>query len=137
MSRYGLYLLVLVKAALLVWGALGLVEYLAPSLAVGLQNPNFPPGTQLLHWILILLTGLIFLLGFALRWTYTPFATITMYATLATLCFVETVDFQAFGGGVTRYYVMSAEYLLYLALSAYLLRSTQIQARFSGASDPQ
>ena len=137
MSRYGPYLLVLVKAALLVWGALGLVEYLVPSLAVGLQNPNFPPGTQLLHWILILLTGLIFLLGFALRWIYTPFATITMYATLATLCFIETVDFQAFGGGVTRYYVMSAEYLLYLALSAYLLSSAQIQARFSGASDLQ
>lgn len=137
MSRYGLYLLVLVKAALLVWGALGLVEYLVPSLAVGLQNPNFPPGTQLLHWILILLTGLIFLFGFALRWTYTPFATITMYATLATLCFIETVDFQAFGGGITRYYVMSAEYLLYLALSAYLLSSSQVQARFSGASAPQ
>jgi uncharacterized membrane protein YphA (DoxX/SURF4 family) len=131
MSRYAPYALVLLKAALLVWGVLGLVEYLAPSVALGLQNANFPPGTQLLHWILILLTGLVFLLGFATRWRYTPFATITMYATLATLCFVETVDFRAFGDGVERYFVMSAEYLLYLALFAYLLSSTRIRARFS------
>jgi hypothetical protein len=137
MSRYGPYLLLLVKAALLVWGGLGLIEYFVPSVAIGLQNPNFPPGTQLLHWILLLLTGFVFLLGFASRWSYTPFVTITMYATLATLCFVETVDFQAFGGGVARYYVMSAEYLLYLALSVYLLSSARIQARFSGASGPE
>jgi hypothetical protein len=132
MSRYAPFALVFVKGTLLVWGGLGLVEYLAPSVAFGLQNENFPPGTQLLHWILILLTGLVFLLGFATRWKYTPFATITMYATLATLCFVETVDFRAFGDGVERYFVMSAEYLLYLALSAYLLSSSRIRARFSG-----
>lgn len=132
MSRFGPYLLALVKAALLVWGGLGLVEYLVPPVAFGLQNANFPPGTQLLHWILILLTGLVFLVGFAMRWQYTPFATITMYATLATLCFVETVDFRAFGEGVERYFVMFAEYLLYFVLSAYLLSSTRIRARFSG-----
>jgi len=129
MSRCVPWLLVVLKAALAAWGALGLVEYFVPSLAFGLQNANFPPGTQLLHWIL--LTGLVFLVGFVMRWQYTPFATITMYATLATLCFVETVDFRAFGGGVARYYVMSAEYLLYLALSAYLLNSMRIRARFS------
>ncbi|MEQ8264585.1 hypothetical protein [Pseudohaliea sp.] len=134
MSRYAPYALVLLKAVLLAWGLLGLVEYLVPSAAFGLQNANFPPGTQLFHWVLILLTGLVFLLGFAKRWKYTPFATITMYATLATLCFVETVDFRAFGDGAERYIVMSAEYLLYLALSAYLLSSTRIRARFSGGA---
>jgi hypothetical protein len=131
MSRYAPWLLVVLKVALVVWGGLGLVEYLVPSVAFGLQNANFPAGTQLLHWILILLTGLVFLLGFAMRWKQTPFAMITMYATLATLCFVETVDFQAFGGSVARYYAMSAEYLLYIVLSAYLLRSSRIQSRFS------
>lgn len=132
MSRYAPYILVLVKAALVAWGGLGLAEYLDPSVAVGLQNPNFPAGTQLLHWILLLLTGSVFLLGFALRWRYTPFATITLYATLATLCFIETVDFRAFGDGVQRYYVMAAEYLLYIVLCAYLLSSSLIRARFSG-----
>jgi len=132
MSRYAPYLLVLVNAALVAWGRTTILTQRDPSVAVGLQNPNFPAGIQLLHWILLLLTGSVFLLGFALRWRYTPFATITLYATLATLCFVETVDFRAFGDGVQRYYVMAAEYLLYIVLSAYLLSSSHIRARFSG-----
>lgn len=83
---------------------------------------HFPPGTRLRHWILILLTGLVFLLGFATRWQCTPFATITMYATLATLCFVETVDFRAFGDGMKTRLPSGAWYrasaLLLLCLGA-------------------
>lgn len=125
------YVLAAVKCALVVWGILGFIEYFAPPVSLGLQDPNFPRGVQFLHWLLILLTGAIFVVGFLVRWSHTPYATMIMYATLATLCFVETVDFNAFGGGSDRYYAMSAEFILYLVLSAYLLRSAQVRERFA------
>ncbi|MEM6961803.1 MAG: hypothetical protein AAF550_08695 [Myxococcota bacterium] len=124
------YVLVAISAVLIGWAVLGFVEYFAPSVAFGLQDANFPPGTQFLHWLLLLLTGSIFVGGFVLRWKYTPFATITMYATLATLCFIEPVDFNAFGGGTARFFIMGAEYVVYIVLSTYLLRSQQIKERF-------
>lgn len=134
MARVFPYLLLAVSALLIVWAVFGFVEYFAPSVAFGLQDPGFPQGTQFLHWLLILLTGTIFVVGFLLRWKHTPFATITMYATLATLCFVETVDFNAFGGGPNRFLFMAAEYVAYVVLSAYLLRSQRIAERFGRPS---
>jgi len=125
-----IYALVVVKGLMVIWGILGFIEYFAPSVTFGLQNANFPLGTQFLHWLLIVLTGAVFIVGFLLRWRHTPFATITMYATLATLCFVETVDFNAFGGGYKRFFIMAAEYGLYISLSMYLLRSKQAKERF-------
>lgn len=130
MIRNFIYVLFTVKCLLLVWGFLGFIEYLAPSVSFGLQDTNFPAGVQLLHWLLLLLTGSVFIVGFLRRWSYTPFATIIMYATLATLCFVETVDFNAFGGGPKRFFIMAAEYVLYIVLSTYLLRSSQVKLRF-------
>lgn len=134
MSRLFPYLLLAVSALLLVWAVLGFIEYAAPSVAFGLQDPGFPRGTQFLHWLLLLMTGAIFVVGFLLRWRHTPYATITMYATLATLCFVETVDFNAFGGGSERFLFMAAEYAVYVVLSAYLLRSQHIAERFATPS---
>jgi hypothetical protein len=136
MSRSFPYLLLAIKAALFAWGLLGLLEYLVPSLTLGLQNAKFPPGTQLLHWLLLLLSGSIFVVGFALRWRHTPYATITMYVALATLCFIETLDFGAFGGGPARFVIMAGEYALYIGLSVYLLRSQRIRARFRGGLEP-
>lgn len=130
MSRSLPYALLAVKAGLLVWGILGLWEYLLPAAGFGLQNPGFPPGTQLLHWLLLLLTGSLFIVGFALRWRHTPGATIMMYASLATLCFVETVDFGAFGEAPLSLFIMASEYAVYVALSVYLLRSRRIAERF-------
>lgn len=130
MSRGFPYVLLAVKAVLLLWGTLGLWEYIVPSAGFGLQHPNFPPGTQLLHWLLLLLTGTIFVLGFIMRWRHTPFATVAMYAALATLCFVETLDFGAFGGGARSYFIMAGEYAVYIVLSVYLLRSRRIGERF-------
>ncbi|CAB1075442.1 hypothetical protein D1AOALGA4SA_3262 [Olavius algarvensis Delta 1 endosymbiont] len=130
MIRNFIYVLVVVKGLMVVWGILGFVEYFAPSVTFGLQDTNFPLGTQFLHWLLLLLTGAVFIVGFLLSWSHTPFATVTMYATLATLCFVETLDFNAFGGGSNRFFIMAAEYVLYIALSTYLLRSKHIKQRF-------
>jgi hypothetical protein len=130
MIRNFIYALVVVKGVLVIWGILGFIEYFSPSVTFGLQNSTFPIGVQFLHWLLIVLTGSIFIVGFLLRWRYTPFATVTMYATLATLCFVETVDFNAFGGGPKRFFIMGAEYALYIALSLFLIRSKQAKERF-------
>ena len=123
-------MLLMIKAFLLVWGILGFIEYFIPSANFGLQDPNFPKGVQFLHWFLISSTGILFILGYLKRWEHTTFGTITMYATLATLCFVETVDFNAFGGGDKRFFIMTAEYILYICLSIYLLRSKNIKIRF-------
>lgn len=140
MAQLPLLLLLGVKALLLLWGLLGLAEYLAPSLALGLQNAGFPPGTQLLHWILLLLSGSCYVVGYLARWRRTVPATITLYACLATLCFIETVDFGAFGGGPARYLVMTGEFALYLVLSLYLARARAPRERFgrgrASASSP-
>ncbi len=130
MRKRFIYVLLVLKGMMVVWGVLGFTEYFIPSTEYGLQDPNFPAGVQFLHWLLISLTGTIFVLGFLKRWRCTPFVTIMMYATLATLCFVETVDFDAFGGGERRFFIMFVEYILYIALSTYLLRSTQVRQRF-------
>ncbi|MEE4661983.1 MAG: hypothetical protein V2J89_16055, partial [Halieaceae bacterium] len=127
MDRYMTYALLGLKGALLAWGVMGFIEYFLPGAKFGLQNPGFPPGVQFLHWLLITLTGSIFIGGYSVRWRQTRQVTITLYATLAVLCFVETVDFNAFGGGARRFFIMGAEYTLYIVLAFYLLRSPQLR----------
>ncbi len=118
---------------LLCWGLLGLVEYVLPSLNIGLQNSRFPDGLQFAHFFAIMLTGAIFVVGYLSKWPHTPFATITMYAVLATLCFVEVMDFGAFGGGATGVLTMMLEYAMYVSLSIYLLRSKAMHRHFENA----
>lgn len=122
--------LLVISAGLLCWGLLGLLEYAVPALKLGLQDANFPAGLQFLHFFALVLTGSIYCLGYLAKWPHTPFATITMYAVLATLCFVETIDFGAFGGGAMGVMIMIAEFSLYIALSIYLLNSIAIRDRF-------
>ena len=130
MVKKHFYILVFIKCILIIWGILGFIEYFSPSVSFGLQDPNFPAGTQFLHWFLLVLMGSIFVMGFFGRWKHTPTVTVMMYATLATLCFIETVDFDAFGGGTKRFFIMGGEYVLYIVLSIYLLRSKQVKAYF-------
>lgn len=122
--------LLAVSAGLLCWGVLGLVEYVFPVMSLGLQNSGFPAGLQFLHFFALVLTGAIFVFGYLGRWPHTPHASITMYAVLATLCFVETIDFGAFGGGAAGVSIMLAEFALYIGLSTYLIRSPAIHQRF-------
>ena len=126
--------LLLVSAGLLCWGCLGLLEYLFPAVKLGLQNSNFPAGLQFIHFFALVLTGGIFVFGYLRRWRHTCHATITMYAVLAALCFIETIDFGAFGGGVPAVGIMLSEFTLYVALSTYLLRSEAMQDRFTGSA---
>ncbi|MEM1416794.1 MAG: hypothetical protein AAGH15_17995 [Myxococcota bacterium] len=126
--------LLVVHAVLLGWGVLGLIEYFVPAATLGLQNASFPPGTQFLHFASVLVAGAVYVGGYLTRWPSTVFATVTMYAVLATICFIETVDFGAFGGGPTRFLPMAAEYVTYALLSTYLLRSATVRARFPRAA---
>ena len=122
------YILVAIAIVLTGWGALGFVEYLtgyAP--VVPLQNPAFPAGTQFLHWVLILLAGLVFLFGYFGRWRRTPEAMLVLYAMMAGLCFVQTFDFMTNPG---RYLAMALEYAAYAAISLYLFRSERMKRRF-------
>lgn len=124
------YVLVFVMVLLAGWGVLGLLEYFFPTIELGLQNAQFPPGLQFIHFVAILLTGSIFLVGYFTKWPATPFATVVMFAVLATICFIETVDFQAFGGPPASYAIMGVEYVTYIGLSVYMLRSTPMAKRF-------
>ncbi|MEM7237434.1 MAG: hypothetical protein AAF501_06380 [Pseudomonadota bacterium] len=126
--------LLIVSSGLLCWGLLGLSEYAFPALNLGLQDIRFPAGLQFLHFFALVLTGSVFVFGYLNRWPYTPYATITMYAVLATLCFIETMDFGAFGGGITGVMIMLMEFALYIGLSSYLLHSTAIHHHFHHAS---
>lgn len=128
--------LVIIHAILIGWGAAGLVEYFIPAVSLGLQHANFPAGTQFLHFASILVTGATFLVGYFKRWSTTPFATMTMYAVLATICFIETVDFGAFGGGSTRFIPMTIEYVAYIGISIFLVRSEAMRQRFSVERGP-
>jgi hypothetical protein len=115
------------------WGGLGLLEYAVPALSFGLQNSSFPAALQFIHFFAIALTGSIYVFGYLTKWPHTPYASITMYAVLASLCFVETIDFGAFGGGTAGVMTMLVEFSTYLGLSYYLLTSAAIRARFKGA----
>lgn len=127
--------LLVIHAVLTAWGVLGLIEYFFPAAAFGLQDANFPAGThQFIHFASILVTGIVFLGGYFTRWHAMPYATITMYAVLATICFIETLDFGAFGGGPTRFIPMGVEYVTYVGISMFLLRSETIRQRFSATS---
>ncbi|MCL1627251.1 MULTISPECIES: hypothetical protein [Roseinatronobacter] len=127
-------LLLVISGLLMGWGILGLLEYVVPVISIGLQNSQFPAGLQFAHFFAILLTGAVFLFGYLAKWPPTRHATITMYAVLATLCFVEVTDFGAFGGGTTGVLIMLVEFSTYIALSVYMLRSNAMQRRFGTAN---
>lgn len=122
------YVVLLASSVMFVWGALGLLEYgfgFAPLMP--LQNANFPPGTQLIHWILIVSSGAVYLGGYATRWRYTPSAMTVLFAMLATLCAVETFDFMT---RPDRYSAFGREVVYYVLIAVYLQRSKRMRSRF-------
>lgn len=122
------YLFLLYSIFMLLWGALGFAEYLVGRpMLVPLQNPNFPAGTQLLHWLLIIACGLSYVTGYSLRWRYTPFAMTIIFAMLASMCFIQTFDFMT---RPDRYIAFAIECVMYIVLSQYLFRSRLMKQRF-------
>lgn len=122
------HLLLLAAVVMLSWGILGFLEYFSEiALLMPLQNSTFPPGTQLLHWFLITLSGSVYLLGYLLKWKYTPMAMIVIYAMMATMCFIQTFDFMT---NPSRYTDFVRECIYYVVISVYLLRSRRMQTHF-------
>ena len=122
------YLILLAATVMLGWGVLGFLEYftdLAPLMP--LQNPTFPTGTQFVHWTLITLSGGTLLAGYILRWSYTPVAMIVLFASLATLCAIQTFDFME---NPSRYTDFMRECIYYIIMSIYLFRSKRMRDRF-------
>lgn len=127
-SRAFSYLIVIAAAVMLGWGLLGFLEYftgLAPLMP--LQNPTFPGGTQTVHWVLITLSGATFLAGYVLRWRYTPVAMLVLFASLATMCAIQTFDFLE---NPDRYRNFAQECVNYVVISIYLFRSERMRERF-------
>lgn len=122
------YLIVLASIIMLCWGLLGFLEYftgLAPLMP--LQNPTFPLGMQTIHWILITLSGATFLTGYAVRWRFTPVAMLVLFASLATMCAIQTFDVLQ---NPDRYRNFVMECINYTIISTYLLRSHRMREHF-------
>ena len=110
------------------WGLLGFVEYfsgLAPLMP--LQNATFPLGMQTLHWILITASGATFLVGYFLRWSFTPIAMLAMFSALTTMCAVQTFDMLE---SSDRYRNFAQEFINYILISVYLFRSQHMRGQF-------
>lgn len=122
------YLLIVGAIGMTAWGLAGFIEYLiGVTVMIPLQNENFPPGTQFIHWLLITLSGTVFLFGYFTRWKYTPNAKLVIYACLATMCFIQTFDFMT---REDRYISYAIEVTNYVVVSIYLFKSKLMQERF-------
>ncbi len=122
------YLLIASSIGMALWGIFGFIEYFTGhAIVIPLQNPNFPAGTQFIHWFLITLSGLTFLIGYFTRWKYTPNVKVVIYACLATMCFIQTFDFMV---REDRYISYVLEVTNYVIVSLYLFKSQRMQQRF-------
>ena len=128
-SLYYSYFLIVCALGMLGWGIAGFIEYLFDiTVIIPLQNPNFPAGTQFIHWFLITLSGAAFLVGYFSRWKHTPFLMIVIYACLATMCFIETFDFMVREDRYTSYI---KEVIIYIVTSIYLVKSDRMKIHFN------
>lgn len=121
-------LILLAATVMFGWGVLGMLEYFtgwAPLMP--LQNANFPSGTQLVHWILILGSGGTYLVGYFTKWRPTPYVMVVWYAMLPTLCAIETFDFMT---RPDRYSAYAREVAYYIGFGTFLLRSRRMKDHF-------
>ena len=122
------YLLVAGAVGMSLWGILGFAEYFSGNtFIVPLQSPTFPKGTQFIHWFLITLSGIVYLAGYFRRWKITPNLMITIYACMATMCFIQTFDFMV---RPDRYVSFVIECINYILISTYLFKSERMKNVF-------
>ncbi len=127
-SRIFSYVLLIGALVMASWGTLGFFEYFTgKALLMPLQNPNFPSGTQFIHWFLISLSGYTLLIGYFRRWKYTPNVMVVIFACLTTMCFIQTFDFMVREDRYTSYV---REVIYYIIFSIYLLKSKRMQEHF-------
>ncbi|WP_149277326.1 hypothetical protein [Pareuzebyella sediminis] len=113
---------------MLVWGLSGFFEYFSGiKPLIHLQNSAYTRTVQFVHWLLITLTGGAFVLGYFLKWKWTPFVMVMLFSNLAVLCTIQTFDFMSEQWSYTAY---STEIVLYVLLSAFLLFSSLSKSHF-------
>ncbi len=121
-------LLLLMAISMLIWGLAGFFEYFTGIVPfIELQNEAYPSGVQLVHWLLISLTGAVFLFGYLFKWKWTPFGMVLLFSNLAVLCTIQTFDFMSEQWGYSQYFT---EIVLYVVHSSFLLFSSISKSRF-------
>lgn len=127
-SKVVMVVLLIWTVVMLVWGLSGFFEYFSGSIPfIHLQNSAYPRTVQFVHWLLITLTGGAFVLGYLLKWKWTPFVMVMLFSNLAVLCTIQTFDFMSEQWSYTAY---STEIVLYVLLSAFLLFSSLSKSHF-------
>ena len=128
LSKAYMTLLLLGAIGMLVWGLAGFFEYFTGIVPfINLQNAAYPSGVQFVHWLLITVTGGVFLFGYILRWKWTPFAMVLLFSNLAVLCTIQTFDFMSEQWGYSQYFT---EVVLYVVHSSFLLFSSISKSHF-------
>jgi hypothetical protein len=120
--------LLLVHAALLLWALVGFAELSFADVPWRrLSNPLFSRPLLALQWTLIAAASVTLLVGFALRFPYTPAAMAGWYGAMAVTCAYQTFFILTDPG---RFRAMAIEYLEYATVLAYLFLSQSMRARF-------
>ncbi|WP_299323658.1 hypothetical protein [Parasphingopyxis sp.] len=124
------YFLLLSALFMLGWGLLGLLEY-AGFVLLDLKNPDFLPATQLVHFIIIFVSGAVYLTGYFTRWSGTPIAMAVIFGMLAMMCTIQTFDMMTNDG---RYAAYGREIVMYIVFTIFLFRSNAMQEHFGRPS---
>lgn len=128
-SKIYLVLLVIYSVIMLIWGLAGFFEYFSGiKPLIKLQNSAYPSGVQFVHWLLISLSGGVFLVGYLMHWNLTPYAMILLFSNLAVLCTIETFDFMSDQWSLKAYIT---ELIFYVGSSLFLIYSEVSKAHFS------
>ena len=128
LSKIYMTVLLLWAIGMLIWGLAGFFEYFTGTEPlVKLQNDAYPGGVQFVHWLLISITGGVFLFGYLAKWKWTPFAIVLLFSNLAVLCTIQTFDFMSEQWDFRAYFVEMISYVIH---SAFLLFSTLSKSRF-------
>lgn len=123
-----LKLLLVWATILLVWGIAGFFEYFTSITPfIELQNQAYPNGLQFIHWLLISSTGTAFLLGYLIKWNWTPIVMVSLFSNLAILCTIETFDFMSEQWSFSQYII---ELVFYLVTSIFLLFAKVSKSHF-------
>ena len=121
-------LLIIWSVVMLIWGLAVFFEYFTGiKPIIELQNKAYPKGVQFVHWLIISLAGLIFLIGYINHWKLTPFAMLVIFSNLAILCTIETFDFMSDQWSLKAYIT---ELIFYFATSLFLLNSAVSKSHF-------
>lgn len=121
-------LLLLSAVGMLFWGVAGFFEYFTGiTPIITLQNAAYPSGLQFVHWLLITVSGSVFVYGYITRWKWTPIVMIMVYSNLAIMCTIQTFDFMSAQWGYPQYFT---EITMYLFNSLFLLYSQVSRSQF-------